>query len=299
MWRCAGLRWRGGGPAWAWWHPEHGERSSPQPVGSTLALAVPQDAERRCTGVWRGGRRIPCPYAAALPPQARRDQCEECSALDRSSSVAADTRVDDPQPYAVYLACFGADLHKVGITAVARGDARLLEQGALAYAFLGEGPLMTARRTEAVLGAALGVPDRIRSAAKSAARREVAPAAERAESLRQLHESVLALRDRLPSSLGLRPFHAVDNAALFGLRPGAADRTAPVAEVTAMSPGGALRGEVTAVVGHDLELRCPDGRVLLLDARLASGWAFRRATPDAIPRVPTRPLLTAVAAPLF
>ncbi|MEE4544952.1 DUF2797 domain-containing protein [Streptomyces sp. V4-01] len=299
MWRCAGLRWRGGGPAWAWWHPEHGERSSPQPVGSTLAFALAHDAERRCTGVRRGSRRLPCPYAAAVPSEARRDQCEECSALDRSSSVAADTRADDPQPYAVYLACFGPGLHKVGITAVARGDARLLEQGALAFTFLGQGPLMTARRTEAVLGAALGVPDRVRSAAKSAARREVPPAAEREESLRQLHASVLALRDRLPSSLGLLPLHVVDHAARFGLRPGAADRAAPVAEVTAMAPGSALRAEVTAVVGHDLELRCPDGRVLLLDARLASGWPLHRAAPDAVPRVLTRPLPTAVAPPLF
>jgi hypothetical protein len=298
MWRCAGLRWRDEVAVWAWWHPEHGERTSPQPVGSPLALGLAPDAERRCTGVWRGGRRVPCPVTAALPYEARRDQCETCAALDRSSSVAADTRAGDPRPFAVYLACFGPGVHKVGITAVARGPARLLEQGALAFTFLGEGPLMTARRTEAVLGAALGVPDRVRTAAKRAARREVPLPAERADSLRALYESVLGLRDRLPSSLGLRPLHVVDHAALFGLDPGGG-RAAPAAEVTSLLPGSVLRGRVTAVVGHDLELVAPDGRVLLLDARLAAGWALRRVPGDAQPDVPLRALATAVVRPLF
>lgn len=297
MWRCAGLRWRDSGPVWAWWHPKHGERTSPQPVGGPLAFALAPTAERRCSGVWRAGRRIPCPYEVALPYEARRDQCEECAALDRSSSVAADTRPDDPRPFAVYLACFGPGLHKVGITGAARGPARLLEQGALAFTFLGEGPLMTARRTEAVLGAALGVPDRIHATAKRAARREVSTADERAESLRELHASVLALHDRLPSTLALRPFHVVDHAALFGLRPG--DRAAPVAEITSLRPGGVLRGTVTAAVGHDVEVLAPEGRVLLLDARHASGWTFHPPPPDAPPDVPTRPLPPPPPRPLF
>jgi hypothetical protein len=75
-----------------------------------------------------------------------------------------------------------------------------------------------------------------------------------------------------------------------------------VAEVTAFRPGDTLAGVVTAAVGHDLEVLADDGRVLLVDARLLSGWTFLRSPrpPDApgaaAARLPsTRPL--AVPAP--
>ena len=55
----------------------------------------PVAAARVCGGP-AAARRARTP--AELPPEARRDQCERCSALDRTSSVAADTRADDPQP---------------------------------------------------------------------------------------------------------------------------------------------------------------------------------------------------------
>ncbi|MYS18930.1 Protein of unknown function, partial [Streptomyces sp. DvalAA-14] len=210
MWRCTGIRWRDGAPVWAWRHPGRGERTSSLRVGGTLSFAVGAEAIRVCGGVWRAGRWTACPYAAALPAAARRDQCEACAALDRSSSVAADTRVDDPRRYAVYLAYFGPGLHKVGITATVRGSARLLEQAAVCFTFLGDGPLMTARRTEALLGAALGVRDRMPDRAKRAARRTLPGAEQRRAELRCLYEEVTALRDRLPESLRLRPFDAVD-----------------------------------------------------------------------------------------
>ncbi|WP_146058778.1 DUF2797 domain-containing protein, partial [Streptomyces sp. FM008] len=70
-----------------------------------------------------------------------RAQCEGCARLDRARSVAADTMADDPRAYAVYLAWFGPGMVKVGITREDRGAARLLEQGAVAFAWLGRGPL--------------------------------------------------------------------------------------------------------------------------------------------------------------
>ncbi len=66
-------------------------------------------------------------------------RCEECARLDRAHSVAADTLADDPRPYHVYLAWFGTGMVKVGITAVERGSARLLEQGPSASAGWGAG----------------------------------------------------------------------------------------------------------------------------------------------------------------
>jgi hypothetical protein len=284
MWRCTGIRWRAEGPEWGWRDPRGAARESPLRIGARVSFAVGAEDIRLCGGVARAGRWTACPYGAALPPEARRDQCERCAALDRSSSVAADTRADDPRPYAVYLACFGPGLHKVGITAVARGTVRLLEQAAVCFTFLGEGPLMTARRTEAVLGAALGVRDRVRDPDKRAARHALPGAEERSAELRVLYDEVTALRDRLPDSLRLRPFEAVDHADLFGL--GAAP---PTAEVTALVPGRSLAGTVRTVAGHDVHIETP-GAVLLLDARLTAGWPLRRADPRAGADVPTAPV---------
>lgn len=287
MWTCAGVRWREDGPEWMWWHPEQGVRANPLRLGETLRMAVAEGAVRRCAGVWRSGRRTPCPYGAELRPEARRDQCERCSALDRTSSVAADTRADDPRPYAVYLAYFGPGLHKVGITAVARGRLRLLEQAAVCFTFLGEGPLMTARRTEAVLGAALRIPDRVPATAKRAARRHLPTPDLREAEVARLYAEVTSLQDRLPQSLRLRPYRPVDHTALFGLAGPTAEP--PTAEVTALPPGCSLTGTVRAVAGHDLHLDAPGGR-LLLDTRLTAGWPLQRPPADGSFAAPTAPL---------
>ncbi len=257
-------------------------------------MGVGEAAVRRCAGVWRAGRRTPCPYAAQLPPRARRDQCERCSALDRTSSVAADTRADDPQPYAVYLAYFGPGLHKVGITAVARGRLRLLEQAAVCFTFLGEGPLMAARRTEAVLGAALRIPDRVRDPAKRAARRRLPrPGGARGRSGGAVRPgdgasgAAAAVADAAPAA----PAWTTPRSSAWPRRPVPPNpaRGEPAAEVTALPPGCALTGTVRAVAGHDLHLDTPDGP-LLLDTRLAAGWPLLRPPDDASSGVPTAPL---------
>ncbi|MFF3564817.1 DUF2797 domain-containing protein [Streptomyces sp. NPDC002574] len=287
MWRCTGLRWRSGAPAWAWWHPGHGERSSPVRLGDPLALAVEPGAERVCLGVWRAGRWTPCPRARRLPPQARRDQCEECAALDRSRSVAADTRLDDPRPYALYLAWFGSGLCKVGITADERGSARLLEQAAVCFSFLGRGPLMAARRAESVLGTALGVPDRVAAATKRTARDVLSPPEVRHAELRAVRDAAFAVPD-WRDTLTPCSFEVVDHAAVFGLEP---DPPRATAAVTGLQPGTALGGTVEAVAGADLYVRTPGapGDVVLLDAHLVSGWPLTAAA-QGRPAPPMRPL---------
>ncbi|WP_419993200.1 DUF2797 domain-containing protein [Streptomyces boninensis] len=213
-----------------------------------------------------------CPDAAGTPAAAVRDQCERCAALDRSQSVAADTVPDDPRPYAVYLAWFGTGLVKVGITAQERGPARLLEQAAVCFTFLGHGPLMSARRTEAVLGAALGIPERVRAPRKRAARVSLPPAREREAELRGRYEAALAVPG-WQETLTPAPYEPVDHAALFGLEPRA---PRPVARVTGLAAGAALVGEVRAVAGSDVYLSTAGGEVLL-DAHLAAGWPLVRA----------------------
>jgi hypothetical protein len=266
-------------------------------LGEPLAVAVATGEVRRCVGVWRAGRWTECPNGAPLPPQTRRDQCEKCAALDRSQSVAADTRADDPRPYSVYLAYFGTGIRKVGITAAERGSVRLLEQAAICFTFLGRGPLMAARRAESVLGTALGIPDRVSAAAKRDARACLPPSGIRAAELRAVYDAANAVpdwRDTLESVT----YAAVDHAATFGLEPGPPK---PVALVTGLAPGCALAGTLHCVAGSDLYVATADG-TLILDAHLASGWPLTRPDPgvEAV-APPTRSLEPpdAEAQPLF
>ncbi|MEU4213178.1 DUF2797 domain-containing protein [Streptomyces sp. NPDC026206] len=273
-WQCAGLRWSASGPALVWRHPVRGERLSPLPPGRPLAFTTGE--RRRCVGVRRGGRHTPCPAGAEVPCSAVSAQCGDCARLDRSHSVAADTIADDPRPYDVYLAWFGPGLVKAGITAAERAGARLLEQAALSHALLGCGPLMAARRAEAVLGAALAVPDRFPYAAKRAARVPLPSQGLRAAELAGLHERARGL-EGLPESLAVLAFTPVHHDAAFhleGIRPGH--------ELVELAAGRTVAGRVTAVAGPDVYLDGADGRLLLVDARQLAGWALSAAAPDAV-----------------
>jgi hypothetical protein len=196
--------------------------------------------------------------------------------------VAADTVADDPRPYRVYLAWFGPGLVKVGITAYERGSARLLEQGAVCFGWLGHGPLMAARRTEELLRAALGVPDRIPYAHKRAVRAALpASEEERAAEIAGLHARAVALGG-WPEALTPEPFRAVDHAGVFGI--GGAERGPAAAEVTELVAGGAIGGELVAAAGPDLHLATERG-VVVLDTRLMTGWELVAAggEPCAVP----------------
>ncbi|MGW2917161.1 DUF2797 domain-containing protein [Streptomyces angustmyceticus] len=263
------------------------------PAGKVLAFAA--QGERRCLGVRRAGRWIVCPYGAVLDGAGAKDQCARCARLDRSRSVAADTMADDPRPYGVYLAYFGPGLLKVGITAVERGPARLVEQGAVAYAWLGRGPLMAARRAEALLGSALAVPDRFAKAAKRAARGALPPVADRFAELAQLHRTAQELPG-WPETLQPVEFAGADHTELFGL-----DRIpGEVAELGGMASGAETVGEVLTGVGADVYLRLAGGgggddgggeAVAVMDARLLSGWVLGAAV-GRVTTVPVRGVVT-------
>ncbi|BBC34545.1 uncharacterized protein SGFS_058390 [Streptomyces graminofaciens] len=213
-----------------------------------------------------GARGNACPLRAGVSGRSTGARCDECARLDRAHSVAADTVADDPRPYHVYLAWFGPGIVKVGITGVERGSARLLEQGAVCFGWLGRGPLMAARRAEEVLRAALKVPDRIPYADKRAVRAELPGVGERAGELEALHGRALAL-DGWPESLEPVPFRPVDHAGVFGLD-GLPAVDGVVSELVA---GGAVGGELLAVAGPDLNLATGRG-VVVLDTRLMTGW---------------------------
>ncbi|OEJ26132.1 hypothetical protein AS594_18105 [Streptomyces agglomeratus] len=273
-WLCGGLRWTAGRPALAWYggggRLEHVERVSELTYGNDVAFRVTGE-DRLCVGVRRGG----CPLRSVVPRRSSGGQCPECARLERSRSVAADTMADDPRPYAVYLAWFGSGMVKVGITADERGSARLLEQGAVAFTWLGRGPLMAARRTEELLRAALGVPDRIPYKEKRAVRSSLPGRAERAREIEELHRRAGALAG-WPESLERAPFEAVDHAGVFGLE-GLRPMTGVVTE---LAPEGTVVGRLLAAAGPDLHLGTADGAVVVLDTRLMSGWELAGVGPE-------------------
>ncbi|OSP45229.1 hypothetical protein B7767_00710 [Streptomyces sp. 13-12-16] len=258
-WRCSGLRWSADGPVLAW----EGGRRSALTRGKRVAFGIGEGGERTCVGA----RGHACPLGAAVPGRSTGARCEECARLNRAHSVAADTLADDPRPYRVYLAWFGPGMTKVGITAVRRGPARLLEQGAVCFSWLGTGPLMAARRTEELLRAALRVPDRIPYAGKRAVRAVLPDGEEeRAAEIAGLHARAVAL-EGWPESLTREPFRPVDHVGVFGL----SGVPAAVGEVSELVAGGAVSGELVAAAGPDLHLATGKG-VVVLDTRLLTGW---------------------------
>lgn len=284
-WRCAGVRWGDdGAPSLRWLRVAPGvpvrvvERESRLRDGEPLGFVVV--GERRCLGVFRGGRWRVCPTRAVIAGGGTRATCEECAGLDRARSVAADTLADDPRPYRVYLAWFGPGLVKVGITGQARGPARLLEQGAVAFTWIGVGPLMAARRAEELLRVGLGVPDRISYERKRGARGDEAGPGERAEGLRSLHARACALPG-WPESLERLPCAVVDHGELFGLPLRVTGVVAGLGDGVVV--GGTLRG----VAGPDLYL-----------AGLAEAAGPVPASPGAGPTAASAPGLSAAPPPV-
>ncbi|WP_330325815.1 DUF2797 domain-containing protein [Streptomyces pseudovenezuelae] len=259
-WKCSGLSWPADGPVLRW----EGGRHSALTWGKRVAFGVAEGGVRTCVGA----RGHACPARVAVSGRSTGARCEECARLDRAHSVAADTLADDPRPYRVYLAWFGPGMVKVGITAHQRGSARLREQGAVCFSWLGTGPLMAARRTEELLRAALSVPDRIPYGAKRAVRSALpASAAERAAELAGLHARAGRLAG-WPDSLERAPYEPVDHVEVFGL----AGLPTAAGEVSELVAGGSVGGRLLAAAGPDLHLETDGGGVVVLDTRLMTGW---------------------------
>ncbi|MFF5974908.1 DUF2797 domain-containing protein [Streptomyces sp. NPDC012769] len=271
VWRSGGISWRGGVPGLRW----EGGRVSVLACGRDIAFRAV--GERRCVGA-RGN---PCPLAAVLPGRGTGGRCGDCTRLDRAHSVAADTLADDPRPYRVYLAWFGPGMVKVGITAEQRGDARLLEQGAVAFSWLGRGPLMAARRTEEVLRHALAVPDRIPYARKRAVRHVLPPAGERAGEVTELYGRAVGV-GVWAETLEVLPCRVHDHVEVFGI----GDLPAYDGSVVELVAGGVVAGRLLAAAGPDLHLLDRSGRHLALDTRLMSGWALEAAPPERLLTMP-------------
>ncbi|MET4672496.1 MULTISPECIES: DUF2797 domain-containing protein [Streptomyces] len=279
-WRCTGVAWPGDAPQLGW---SKGAQRRVSVLAYGAGLGFRAVGERHCVGA-RGNV---CPLGAVVSVRSTGARCPECARLDRAHSVAADTLLDDPRTYRVYLAWFGPGMVKVGITREERGAARLREQGAVAFTWLGRGPLMAARRTEEVLRAALGVPDRIPYARKRAVRGRLPAEQERSAEVVESYGRAAALQGRgWPESLEPLPLDVVDHAEIFGLgRSAAAKRS-----VSELVDGGVVAGRLVAAAGPDLHLAVGgdadedgggSGGVVVLDTRLITGWELAAVDPAA------------------
>ncbi|GAB2490320.1 DUF2797 domain-containing protein [Promicromonospora xylanilytica] len=283
-WRPTGLVWTQTDTPAAileWLSPTGEVRSSALDVGARLVLTVGLD--RRCVGLWWDGRRIPCVAQAAIAPEAKSGQCESCAAIARSRSIATDTRLDDSREFSVYLAHHGS-LVKAGITATERGQVRLLEQGALSSLFLSAGSLMSARRCESLLTAALGLPQQVHTARKRAARLAPGTASSRAEDLAAVAEQAAGLD--WPPGQRRTSAEPVDHTRAYGLTD---EGVAPDRQLDPLYVGATISGELICRIGRDLYLTAPYG-VVLLDTGLLQGWALTRADHDTSFTAPTSPV---------
>ena len=228
---------------------------------------------RRCCGIWAGTGRIGCPLNSSLEGGTD-PQCGACAAADPGKALARDAVTGDGRTFGLYLAWFGPGLLKIGLTAADRGRDRLLEQGAITYAMLAAGSYSGIRRAERIISGAGLARERIPARSKSTAWWSLPDAASRAA-------DVTAARARIsgqvtwPGGARETPGPVIDQAAGFGL-----DRALPAGwdEVTAITSGARLAGELIAVVGRQI-LLTTTGTPLLLDMRRIAGWGLAASPP--------------------
>ena len=250
-----------------------------RPAGPGDSLSWHLAGPRRCTGAWAVTARRPCPARAEIPASGTSAQCPACAQADPGLRIARDAALgDDGREYRLYLAWFGPGLTKIGLTAADRGRDRLLEQGAITFTMLAAGPYIPIRQAERLTAAAGLARERITATAKAAAWQVLPPPAERATQVAAARKQVTAAA-RWPSPVQPLLDDITDQASDFGLD------HAPVGayqEVTGISDGALLAGQVRLVIGRDLLLDTPAGP-LLADMRRAAGWAIRPGTDPSAP----------------
>jgi hypothetical protein len=298
-WTATGLRWRDGRPVLT---AARGELTHQRVVAPGTTIGWRLGGPRRCTGARTAAGHRPCPHGAEIAPAAKSAQCAPCQGADLGLALARDQIVDDGRTYRLYLAWFGTGLLKVGLTAEERGTARLQEQAALAYTFVGRGRLPAVRRAELTVAQAGLARERLTGRLKIDRWWGLPGAAERHVQLTELRAAVLRLLDGHGLEL-LPDGPVVDQCALFGL----ADGAPPAYRVvTALAAGATLGGLLRAPVGRYLfvdpsgtdpsgtntsdtepsgtdpsgtNASAAEATPLLLDTGLLTGWRLSATTP--------------------
>jgi hypothetical protein len=172
---------------------------------------------------------------------------------------------------------------KIGITAVHRGNSRLLEQGAIGYTIIATGGLPKIRHAELTVAGSGLAKERLRVKAKVEAWWLLPDSigltydleAARTKAVRVLADHDIELIPEGP---------VVDNTDLFGLADGA---PSAYTEVEGLADVGVLSGALAPPIGKHL-LVDADGyrRPLLLDTRLLAGRSLRVVSESSGPEGP-------------
>lgn len=147
-----------------------------EPVGKTPTLKF-DTSKRYCIGwhdITNGGSHV-CPDANIV--DAKYEQCPACQkrtgfnpAFYNTTTVSSQQETRNLEPHILYLAYFGADIIKVGISHAARGNSRLLEQGARSALILDTFPTAhIARQYEAKIASLQGIAETVLLSKKVAA----------------------------------------------------------------------------------------------------------------------------------
>lgn len=178
---CSGPTWRSGRPVLALHTPDG--RPAPLPLApeSALGWRVLAEDTRWCLGWWSvtdadHRRHHPCP---AQRPAAGGYACAECAGRDevrpqhdshRSGRMGAGLRRYLAQPHWLYVATFAGGMTKIGTASDTSRHHRLVEQGALHARYVARADDgLVVRVLEDAVSAALGLPQAVRSAVKTAA----------------------------------------------------------------------------------------------------------------------------------
>jgi hypothetical protein len=284
-WRCTGLHWQDDRPVLG---AVRGGVRHERVVEPGAVVGWRLGGPRRCSGPHLAGEeeRRDCPHRAEIDPVAGAVLCVPCQQVDRGLALARDRILDDGRTYRLYLAWFGGDLVKVGLTAEQRGRSRLLEQGAPVFTFLARGSLPAVRRAELTVSGSGLARERFGVRAKAQQWWHLPGAADRRARIADVRAAALRLLAGHPLTTW-PDGPVVDHVALFGL----ADGPPPAyREVTALADGATVCGTLRPPFGRLVFLDQPDGgEPVLLDTRRLTGWALRAAAPAPCSGVELRP----------
>lgn len=142
--------------------------------GQTFTIS--KHPERYCVGAYdlMTQERTMCENRQELPPDYKETSCPACAdktgfnpSFYNGGGISAQQRAYNDTPHIVYLAYFSPRHLKVGITSAARGELRLLEQGARSAMILKEcATAYAAREWEAKLCSIPGIYESLRASEK-------------------------------------------------------------------------------------------------------------------------------------
>jgi hypothetical protein len=230
------------------------------PLEKTITLRFDTKV-RFCVG-WRDmstGEQFACPSSSTV--DTKYEQCSACQkrtgfnpAFYNASSVSKQQEARNLQPHKLYLAHFGKGITKVGISYAARGNSRLLEQGARHAVVLETFPTaLIARQYEAKIATLPGIVETV------PVRRKIATLAEDYDEINALGE-LTKTRAQIEQTLGAaftkNDILALDPFYFPGIKPNLSDSVD-------LSDQDITSGKVTGMLGSLLFCNQQDTPVFL------------------------------------